>query len=91
MDHRWIGPYKIVKDVGKGFYSIQNVDNGKKPARIHGIHLKPYNIPAETPKPDKQDSSNESHQKQEHESNHNGKTWRWTHSLLIYMYYELLY
>ena len=71
LDHRWIGPYKIVKDVGKGFYSIQNVDNGKKPARIHGIHLKPYNIPAETPKPDKQDSSNESHQDQGHESSHN--------------------
>ena len=71
LDHRWIGPYKIVKDVGKGFYSIQNVDNGKKPARIHGIHLKPYNTPAETPKPDKQDSSDESHQDQGHESSHN--------------------
>ena len=41
LDHRWIGPYKIVKDVGKGFYSIQNVDNGKRSAQIHGIHLKP--------------------------------------------------
>ena len=40
LDHRWIGPYKIVKDVGKGFYSIHNVDNGNKSAWIHGIHLK---------------------------------------------------
>ena len=72
MDHRWSGPYSIVKDVGKGFYSIQNVDNGKKHAWIHGMHLKPYNTPSETPKPaDKQDSSNESHQDQGHDSSHN--------------------
>lgn len=32
LDHRWSDPYSIVKDVGKGFYSIQNVDNGKKHA-----------------------------------------------------------
>lgn len=70
LDHRWIGPYKIVKDVGKGFYSIQNVDNGKQPARIHGIHLKPYNTPFKTPQPDKQNSSNESHQNLGHESSH---------------------
>ena len=71
LDYRWVGPYKILKDVGKGFYFIQNVDNEKNPVRIHGVHLKPYNTPAETPKPDTQDSSNESHQDQGHESSHN--------------------
>ena len=71
LDHRWIDPYKIVKDVGKGFYSIQNVDNGKKSARIHGIHLKPYNTPAETPKSGKQEPLNESHQDQGHKHSHN--------------------
>lgn len=71
LDHRWIGPYKVVKDVGKGFYSIQNLENRKKSARIHGIHLKPYNTPAKTPKPDKQDSSNESHQDQGRDSHEN--------------------
>ena len=71
LDHKWVGPFRIVKDVGKGFYSIQNVDNGKEPVRIHGIHLKPYNTPAETTKPDKQDDSNESQQNQGHDSSHN--------------------
>ena len=71
LDHKWIGPYKIAKDVGKGFYSIQNVDNGKEPVRIHGIHLKPYNTPAEIPKPDEQDNLNKSQQDQGHESSHN--------------------
>lgn len=33
--------------------------------------MKPYNTPAETPKPDKQDSSSESDQDQGHESSHN--------------------
>ena len=34
--------------------------------------MKPYNTPSETPKPaDKQDSSNESHQDQGHDSSHN--------------------
>lgn len=33
--------------------------------------MKPYNTPAETPKPDKQDSSNESHQDQGHDSHEN--------------------
>ena len=72
MDHKWIGPYKVVKDIGKGFYSIQGVDNGKKSARVHGIHLKPYKTPSETPESDKQDPLNESHLDllQVHESSH---------------------
>lgn len=43
----------------------------KNSAWIHGIHLKPYNTPTETQKPDKEDNSNEPHQDQGHESSHN--------------------
>ena len=71
LDHRWIGPYKVVKDMGKGFYSIQSIANGKKLARIHGIHLKPYNTPAEAPQSDEQDPLNDSLLAQGHESSHN--------------------
>ena len=57
--------------MGKGFYSIQRIASGKKLARIHGIHLKPYNTPAKAPQSDEQDPLNDSFLAQGHESSHN--------------------
>ena len=42
MDHRWLGPYVIVKDLSKGFFSLRNVETGKTIQRVHGAHLKIY-------------------------------------------------
>ncbi len=42
MDHRWLGPYVIVKDLSKGFFSLRNVETGKMIQRVHGAHLKIY-------------------------------------------------
>ena len=28
-DHRWLGPYVIIKDQSKGFFSLQSVESGK--------------------------------------------------------------
>ena len=44
MDYKWIGPYRIVKSMGKGLYQIESTDQSNvKIQRVHGIHLKPYN------------------------------------------------
>ena len=44
MDYKWIGPYRIVKSMGKGLYQIESADQSNvKIQRAHGIHLKPYN------------------------------------------------
>ena len=50
LDHRWVGPYKITKDVGKGLYSINNIANKKVISRVHGVHLKIYNQVSESVK-----------------------------------------
>ena len=43
MDFKWLGPYRIVKSMGKGLYQIESTDHRKlKIERVHGIHLKPY-------------------------------------------------
>lgn len=49
MDHRWVGPYVITKDVGKGFYSLKHLDSTKVIKRIHGAHLKLYFTPPNSP------------------------------------------
>ena len=49
MDNRWLGPYQIIKDLGKGFFSLHNLDTGKIIQRVHGAHLKIYNTPLNTP------------------------------------------
>ena len=43
MDFKWLGPYEIIKDVGKGFYALKNQESGRLIERIHGAHLKMYN------------------------------------------------
>ena len=42
LDSRWLGPFEVTKDAGKGFFSLKNLVDGKLITRIHGIHLKPY-------------------------------------------------
>lgn len=43
MDYKWLGPYRIVKSMGKGLYQIEGVHHPEiKIERVHGIHLKPY-------------------------------------------------
>ena len=49
MDHKWLGPYVIVDDLSKGFFSLRCLDTGKKIQRIHGAHLKQYLTPHSSP------------------------------------------
>ena len=42
MDFKWLGPFKVMKSMGRGLYQIQNVDCTEKVEKIHGVHLKPY-------------------------------------------------
>ena len=43
MDPQWLGPYLVAKDLGKGFYSLEDLAKGKKVTeRINGAHLKIY-------------------------------------------------
>ena len=49
MDSKWIGPYRIMKSMGKGLYQIESADiPNVKIQRVHGIHLKPYYPSAKT-------------------------------------------
>ena len=46
LDYRWLGPYEIVKSLGKGLYSLKGVENPEKVIeRVHGTRLKPYMSP----------------------------------------------
>lgn len=48
MDFKWLGPYRIVKSMGKRLYQIESTSHlNEKIQRTHGIHLKPYNPSAE--------------------------------------------
>ena len=49
MDYKWLGPYEVMKDVGKGFFSLKDMENGKIVNRIHGAHLKVYRTPLNSP------------------------------------------
>ena len=43
LDIRWLGPYIIVNNLGKGLYSLKLVGNTDCiVGRINGSHLKPY-------------------------------------------------
>ena len=49
MDFKWLGPYRIVKSMGKGLYQIESADQPHiKIQRVHGIHLKTYHPSAKT-------------------------------------------
>ena len=45
MDHKYLGPFEILKDVGKGFFALKCLDSGKIIERVHGAHLKIYQKP----------------------------------------------
>ena len=48
MDLKWLGPYKIIKALGRGIYRVQSTrDPSQIVAKVHGIHLKPYHPPDE--------------------------------------------
>ena len=49
MDHKWLGPYEVIKDICKGFFSLKSVESGKTIKRIHGAHLKVYRTPPKSP------------------------------------------
>ena len=46
MDFKWIGPFKVIKSMGRGLYKIQNMDCQMQTEKIHGVNLKPY-LPSE--------------------------------------------
>lgn len=48
MDYKWLGPYEVIKDVGRGFFALRCKDSGQVIERINGAHLKTY----QTPSPD---------------------------------------
>lgn len=47
MDPKWLGPYKIIKDLGKGFFSLQCIETEDVVKSVHGAHLKIYLNPPE--------------------------------------------
>ena len=52
LDIKWVGPYTILKVLGKGFYLLQLVENPLLTVkRVCGTHLKSYNssVPSATP------------------------------------------
>ena len=53
MDYRWLGPYTIVKALGKGLYTLEAGDESSKIIdRVHGTRLKPYLSPLPPASPD---------------------------------------
>ena len=36
LDYRWLGPFEVTKDVGKGFFSVKSLVDGKLTTRIYG-------------------------------------------------------
>ena len=50
MDTRFVGPYIITKNVGKGLYALQLVQNPSVVIeQVNGAHLKPYQTPLQSP------------------------------------------
>ena len=46
IDLKWLGPYKIIKTLGRGIYRVLSIDDPSQIVpRVHGIHLKPYHSP----------------------------------------------
>lgn len=56
MDPQWLGPFKVAKDLGKGFYALKSMEvDTIVTKRINGMHLKIYR--SEVPTPSSEDSS----------------------------------
>ena len=50
MDFRWLGPYTIEKNLGKGAYLLRH-DAGKSSKRMNRAHMKPYFDPPDDTNP----------------------------------------
>ena len=58
MDPKWLGPYMITKDIGKGFYKLALCENPDKVImRVNGVHLKSYHTPNSSPSSHPQSTS----------------------------------
>ena len=43
LDSKWTGPYRIIKSLGRGLYSLESVEDSKNTVtRVNGVHLKQY-------------------------------------------------
>lgn len=48
MDPQWLGPFKVARDLGKGFYALESIDGDNiVTKKINGKHLKIYRCEAE--------------------------------------------
>ena len=53
MYYKWLGPYTIIKSLGKGLYALKAADNPSEVInRVHGTWLKPYLSPLASLSPD---------------------------------------
>ena len=53
MDAKYVGPFVISKNLGKGLYALQSIENpGHVLDRVNGVHLKPYLMPPPSPSED---------------------------------------
>ena len=42
LDSKWIDPFRIIKVLGKGLYSLESFDEPPvMVGRVNGVHLKP--------------------------------------------------
>ena len=41
LDPKWLGPYEVIKDIGKGLFLVKRCDNGQVDC-VHGDHLKVF-------------------------------------------------
>ena len=52
LDPKWVGPFRISRNLGKGLYNITPIligDRKSVPKRVHGVHLKVYHTPPSSP------------------------------------------
>ena len=48
LDSKWVGPYNIIANLGRGLFRLQQVgDPAKIVQRVNGVHLKEYNMPCQ--------------------------------------------
>ena len=48
MDSKWLGPYMIVKDLGRGLYQLKSVENADDTVKVNGAQLKVYKTSSST-------------------------------------------
>lgn len=46
LDPKWVGPYRIIRKLGRGLYRLRELsDPTKVVSRVNGVHLKKYIMP----------------------------------------------